>query len=80
MRGKIENTIPQRQYENLRTTYYFETEDERKEAIETSLQDCIKYAGIVGRLKEEQEREFTMSGLKWKRNNKGKWVYEVVDR
>ena len=47
MKGKVENTIPQRQFENIKTTYYFENEEERRTAIEMSIMDCINYSHIV---------------------------------
>lgn len=48
MKGKVETTIPQRQYENLKTTYYFETEEEHDAAIKLAIADCIQLNGAVG--------------------------------
>jgi hypothetical protein len=78
MKGKVENTIPQRQYENTRITYYFENDSERKEAIEKSIQDCIKYSGLVPKLLEKTEStEIIISGVKWRKDRLGKWVYDA---
>ena len=57
MKGKVENTISQRQYENIKTTYYFENEEERKQAIERSIQDCLDYSHIVHTKAEERKAQ-----------------------
>lgn len=57
MKGKISTTIPQRQYENLKTTYYFENEEERKHAIETAIQDCIEYKDYIHKNVHQQTSE-----------------------
>lgn len=48
MKGFAENTIPQRQYENIKVRYYFENETEKEEALEACISDCIKYKDVVG--------------------------------
>jgi hypothetical protein len=47
MKGQVETTIPQRQYENIKTTYYFETEEEHDAAIKLAISDCIQLNGAV---------------------------------
>lgn len=47
MKGWVETTIPQRQYENIKTHYEFETEEERQLAIDRAAKDCISLNGIV---------------------------------
>ena len=88
MKGKVENTIPQRQYENIKTTYYFENEEERDVAIKSSIADCIKYRDVVSaELNKRQKPDlstveqklgvtdvFTLAGIKY-RKIKGKWQY-----
>mgnify|MGYP001356897761 CR=1 FL=1 len=57
MKGKIENTIPQRQFENIKITYDYETKAEYYLAIEQAIEDCLRLHNIVGRkakLIEEQ--------------------------
>ena len=76
MKGKVENTIPQRQFENMKTTYFFESEDERQEAIQNSIQDCIKLGGIVPKLMDpEKGTTACISGINWEKID-GKWTYE----
>ena len=76
MKGTIENTIPQRQFENIKTKYEFTNEQERQEAIENSIQDCIKLANIVHKLTDpEKGTTAVISGVNWKKVN-GKWVYD----
>jgi len=41
LKGKIETTIPQRQYENVKTTYYFDNDEERQMAIDRAIDDCV---------------------------------------
>lgn len=78
MRGKVENTIPERQFENIRTTYYFENEEERIQCIDRSIQDCIDYKDIVTKLvaNTSEATECVINNIKWKKNRLGKWTYE----
>ena len=57
MKGKIETTIPQRQYENIKTTYEFTTEAERTIAKESAIADCIELHSIVGRKVAELQKK-----------------------
>ncbi|MBC8521067.1 MAG: hypothetical protein H8D26_03635 [Methanomicrobia archaeon] len=82
LKGKTETTIPQRTYENIKTTYYFENEEEHKEAIRQSIDDCIKLNNIVlAKIKQatpktpEREKyqqalgilqETNISGIQWR--------------
>jgi len=47
MRGHIETTIPQRQYENLKINYEYENEEEKNKCIKVAIEDCIKYHHAV---------------------------------
>jgi len=47
MKGKIETTIPQRQYENLKISYEYESEEEKEAFIQTAIEDCVKYHHAV---------------------------------
>ena len=49
MKGKVEATIPQRQFENIRMTYEFNNDLERVEAINKTIDDCIHFNNIVGK-------------------------------
>jgi hypothetical protein len=77
MKGKVENTIPERQFENIRTTYYFDSEEERILCIERSIQDCIQYKDIVSKLLASPDAtECLIGDIKWRKNHLGKWTYE----
>lgn len=47
MKGKIESTIPQRQFENIKTSYEFTNEEEREIAIKMIIKDCLDLKDIV---------------------------------
>ncbi len=47
MKGKVETTIPQRVYENLKITYLFENTKERELAIDQAITDCVTYNSAV---------------------------------
>jgi len=74
MKGSISTTIAQRQYENIKTHYEFTNEEERKEAIEKSISDCIELSGIVKKRLEDSPETFTMQGITYKKEN-GKWSF-----
>lgn len=71
MKGQVENTIPQRQFENIKTTYYFENEAQRAEAIKQSVTDCIKLNNIVEKRLNPEKSE--VSGVKWEKDEENKW-------
>lgn len=74
MKGHIESTIAQRQYENIKTYYEFNNEAEKEEAIQAVIADCIKYSGIVKKEAEKLPETFTMNGIAYKKIN-GKWKF-----
>ncbi len=47
MRGKIETTIPQRQFENIKITYEFNNAEEYLSARAKAIEDCIELKDIV---------------------------------
>ncbi len=80
MKGYIETTIPQRQFENIKTHYEFTDEKGRKEAIKQAQQDCIElrhtvsHATIEGQVPDMEEKEILIGGVKWM-NKKGTWKF-----
>lgn len=49
MKGKIEVTIPQRQFENIKITYLFENKEEFEKMKKESIESCLKLHHIVSR-------------------------------
>ena len=88
MRGTVETTIPQRQYENIKTSYHFEDSLERNEAIAQAIEDCITLKDIVAfRIKQTappslkpgtvipvDSGEMILSDVVWKKVD-GFWQY-----
>jgi hypothetical protein len=64
MKGQIETTIPQRQYENIKITYYFDGVFEQKEALEQAIKDCINlYNRVQLEIKKQTIPQKTKSDL-----------------
>lgn len=80
MNGKIEVTIPMRQYENIKITYDFVDKEEKDRMIGMALSDCIKLHNWTGRKIAEENKAKNppvpeeISGVKW-RFHEGKWEY-----
>ncbi len=84
MKGHVSTTIPQRQYENLKITYYFENESERQVAIDSAITDCKQYKNCVKDVVEKPQpkhnlamgvtEEFTCGELQF-RKLRGEWQY-----
>ena len=55
VKGRIEATIPQRQFENLRVCYEFEGEEEKKIAYKAIINDCLKYHHFVKQVADNTE-------------------------
>jgi len=49
LRGKVQITSPQRQFENLKITYEFENEAEKEDAVNAAMDDLIIYHNMAGR-------------------------------
>ncbi len=69
MKGFIESIIPQRQYENFHIHYEFNTLNEKEQAIQQTIQDCIKYKDIVKRRIEasKPDRAIDKDNRKWQK-------------
>jgi hypothetical protein len=85
MKGKIECTIPQRQYENIKITYEFDGEVEKKQAIDLIIMDCAEYHQELQRFVDRNKRieseiawSGTINGVKHQTIKKGsKWACEA---
>ncbi len=69
MKGFIENTIPQRQFENIKVRHVFESQEEKEEVMEQIIQDCIKYKDIVKRRIDasKPDRAIDKDNRKWQK-------------
>ena len=84
MKFRVETTIPQRQFENLKTSYECEM-SERDTAINMAIEDCKRYNNIINKetpkelqdliYKAKEGETFTASGIKYTFTN-GKWSFE----
>jgi hypothetical protein len=63
LKGKIETTIPQRQYENVKTTYYFNNDEERQMALDRAIDDCLVLNNKVRSLSDTKENQSQAQSL-----------------
>ena len=57
MKGYVQATIPQRQFENIHIHYDFESEEGKNMAMEYLIADMLKYHHEVSRLSTQVEKE-----------------------